>query len=156
MAPVRALLALVAAGAGAGAVLVLRSGHPSIAAVLAAGALVLLWVVTRPLHPPVPVVYRVRLRGAWTDWTERLEVLLAAEDPRALVEAQRLTDELEVRLRTTRPPRADRAEHERLVAAVAAYGTGLRAWRGALEAGDEAALRAARNALARVAVTASS
>ena len=125
MSAVRALLAGVAAAAGVVAWLV-RPEHPSIAAVVAAGALILLWVVTRPLHPPVPFLYRSRVRGAWTDWVERLEVLLATGDPRAAREAERVTGALLVRLRTTRPPRSARAEHRSLVSAVEAYGAGWR------------------------------
>ncbi len=151
---IRVLLFVVAAGAVAAAGLLREQDGwvPALCLVLAA---VLLWIVTRPAHPVVAPLYRARLRSAWTDWTEALERFYASDDPDATGEALLATDGILLRVSTMKPPAAERAEHERRVAGLAAYARALHAWADARRAGDDdaaadaaARLAAARDALA--------
>ncbi len=143
---VRLLLAAVAVASGVAAGLLGDRGQ-WVPTFFLGVAVVLLWVATRPLHPVVAPLYRLRLRSAWTDWTEALERWYASDDPEATAEALLATDGILLRVSTMKPPAADRAEHERRVAGLAAYARALHAWADARRTGDEAGLSAASERL---------
>jgi hypothetical protein len=122
-------------------------GHEELGAVPVLIALALAWIATRPLHPPVPPLYRARVRSAWDDWLDALHRWNAVEDERGAAERERATDGLAERLAAMKPPPADREEHAERVRTVRAYAAALRECHAAQRAGDEAALGAAAERL---------
>ena len=120
---------------------------PELSVVLGFVALTLAWIATRPLHPPIPPLYRARLRSAWGDWVDELERWNDREDERAFEETERATAGLVERLRGMKPPASERADHEQRVAALTAYADALAAGHAAQRAGDSRAIAAAAERL---------